>query len=63
MVPFFIKKLGDFFMLECLECGAEVKLPESAQVGEVFECSNCGTQLEIFSIDPPVIDLFEEEEK
>ncbi len=50
-------------MVECLECGSTFKLPDDVHEGEVIECPNCGTQLEIFSIDPPVIDLFEEEEK
>jgi alpha-aminoadipate carrier protein LysW len=50
-------------MVECLECNAAFELPEGCRVGEVIECPNCGTQLEVFSVAPPIIDLFEEEEK
>lgn len=50
-------------MVECLECNANFELPKDCRVGEVIECPNCGTQLEVFSVNPPIIDLFEEEEK
>lgn len=50
-------------MVECLECGTNFDLPDNIKIGEVIDCPNCGAQLEVFSIDPPVIDIFEEEEK
>ncbi len=50
-------------MSECLECGAEVELPEGLSVGEVLECPNCGAELEVIGLNPLTLDLFEEEEK
>lgn len=50
-------------MLVCLECGSEVKLPEKVSLGEVIECPNCGAELEVIALNPPTLDLFEEEEK
>ena len=47
----------------CSECGAEVELPDDAVEGEVIECDNCGAALELVSLDPPELMVFEEDEK
>lgn len=36
-------------------------IPVDSQVGEVLECPNCGAEVEIISLDPPVVVLIEEE--
>jgi alpha-aminoadipate carrier protein LysW len=39
-------------MPECPVCGAEIKLPEDTVMGELLECSDCGTELEVVGINP-----------
>jgi alpha-aminoadipate carrier protein LysW len=36
----------------CPDCGAEIIKPESMMVGDILECEECGTEVEILSIDP-----------
>jgi len=40
-------------MSECVICGAEVSLDDSTVQGELIECKECGTQLEVTSLQPP----------
>ena len=40
---------------ECPVCGAELKLPANIVPGELIECGDCGTDLEIESVDPVLI--------
>ena len=30
-------------MTACTECGADVALPDDLEVGEIVDCSTCGT--------------------
>ncbi len=39
-------------MPECGICGAEVTLDDSTMKGELVECSDCGSELEVISTDP-----------
>ena len=36
----------------CPDCKAEIELPEGAMVGDIIECTECGTEVEILSLDP-----------
>ena len=47
----------------CPVCGTSAQLPPDAQLGEVIYCVYCGVELEIVSIDPVWLELYEEEEK
>lgn len=47
----------------CLECGHSLILPSDIEVGEVLDCPNCGVELEVKGTHPPVLMIFEEEEK
>ncbi len=38
--------------LECPICGGEVTLGGDTLQGELIECSDCGTELEVTSIKP-----------
>lgn len=40
-------------MAECCICGAEVNIGEGAVKGELIECAECGTELELVEVDPP----------
>ncbi|HLC45557.1 MAG TPA: lysine biosynthesis protein LysW [archaeon] len=48
--------------MECVACGAELQLDESKlEKGEIFECKECGTELEVVSVNPLQIDKAPEE--
>ncbi|GMV41208.1 MAG: hypothetical protein AMXMBFR64_29240 [Myxococcales bacterium] len=53
----------DPLMVVCPECGEDVELPEDVEEGEIVECDNCGAELDVTSLDPPEVMLFEEDEK
>jgi|GEM_PF-1238031 alpha-aminoadipate carrier protein LysW len=50
-------------MEACPACGVKVTLEPDVVLGEVVWCANCGAELEVVSLDPIRVDLFEEEEK
>ena len=39
-------------MAECPVCGAEVEKQPDVVKGELLECADCGTELEVGSVDP-----------
>jgi alpha-aminoadipate carrier protein LysW len=43
-------------MTECIECGADVALHDTLEVGEIVDCDTCGTELEVVDVDPPVLE-------
>jgi len=42
-------------MAECPVCGAEVSLGGDAVAGELIECPECATELEVLETDPVVL--------
>ncbi len=48
---------------ECPVCDAEVKLPDDVIEGELLECPECGSELEVFSLDPPTLSEAPQEEE
>ena len=50
-------------ILPCTECGQSVAIPSDATPGELVICDHCGVELEVMSIAPPRLAIFEEEEK
>jgi alpha-aminoadipate carrier protein LysW len=42
---------------ECQDCGAEIKVPDDAVVGEIVTCPDCGTDFEITSKTQNIVDL------
>jgi alpha-aminoadipate/glutamate carrier protein LysW len=46
----------------CPECEAEVQVDEDTDKGDVVECSDCGTQLEVVGLDPIELDVADEVE-
>jgi alpha-aminoadipate carrier protein LysW len=42
---------------ECQDCGAEIKVPDDAVVGEIVTCPDCGTDFEIASKTRNIVDL------
>ncbi len=50
-------------MAECPVCGAEVAMVDGTVQGELMECSDCGTELEVVSIDPFKVEEAPQEEE
>ena len=36
----------------CPDCGAEIITNNNEEVGDILECNECGTEVEIISINP-----------
>jgi UDP-N-acetylmuramate--alanine ligase len=49
--------------VRCPECGHPVVLPENVEEGEIVDCANCGAELDVVSLDPLEVMLYDEEEK
>lgn len=49
--------------IPCPACGLDVVIPADPMLGEVLFCEACGAELEIISLDPMRVSLYEEEEK
>ena len=47
----------------CPECAAEFPLESGTEVGEILVCPECGVDLEVISLDPPVVELAPMEEE
>ncbi len=37
---------------ECVECGAELQVPDNVMQGEILACGDCGAELEVISVEP-----------
>lgn len=40
--------------LECSVCGGQVDVPADVMLGELLDCDDCGSELEVTAIDPVV---------
>jgi alpha-aminoadipate/glutamate carrier protein LysW len=36
----------------CPDCKSEIKLSKDTMVGDIVECQECGTEVEIISLNP-----------
>lgn len=43
-------------MTTCPECGADVDAPDDVEIGEIVDCSTCGTELEVTGVDPVAVE-------
>jgi len=46
---------------KCLDCEAEIEIQGKVIVGDILECQNCGTEMEIVKNDPIELRIIEEE--
>jgi len=45
----------------CPDCATEISQPEGMAVGDILECGECGTEVEVISIEPVLVkELIEE---
>ncbi len=42
-------------MNECVVCGAAVTIADDAVIGELLECPECGSELEVTGLKPVVL--------
>ncbi len=47
----------------CPECAGEIVIGSDVLTGEIIQCPECGAELEVISLDPPVLDLAPEVEE
>lgn len=47
----------------CPECDADVAIPADAMENELISCPDCGSELEIISLNPVQLDLAPEVEE
>lgn len=40
----------------CVVCEAEINLPADCCEGEIVVCPDCGTELEVISLNPPTVE-------
>lgn len=48
---------------ECPICGADIELLDDTVEGELLTCEDCGTELEVLSVDPPEVTEAPQEEE
>lgn len=44
-------------MTACVECGADLLVPDGVEIGEIIDCTTCGTELEVIDTAPPVVEV------
>jgi alpha-aminoadipate/glutamate carrier protein LysW len=47
----------------CPECNEQVPIPPDVLEGELIVCDHCGVELELVTLEPIEVQVFEEEEK
>ena len=50
-------------MSECPVCDGEITLADDVVMGELLECDDCGSELEVTSLDPVELDEAPEAEE
>jgi len=48
---------------ECPECAAPIKVTADTLTGEIIPCPDCGIELEVTQVNPPVLAPAPEEEE
>ncbi|MBU3935328.1 lysine biosynthesis protein LysW [Patescibacteria group bacterium] len=38
--------------ISCPDCGAKIVAGEKVEIGDILECSKCGTEVEVVSLSP-----------
>jgi len=48
---------------QCPICDADIELPDDVVEGELLTCPECGSELEVISVDPPEVAEAPQEEE
>jgi len=47
----------------CPECGNSIEAPSDVELGEIISCGNCAAELDVVSVEPFELMVFDEDEK
>lgn len=47
----------------CPVCDASIELDDNVELNELISCPDCGTELEVVSLDPPQVEEAPQEEE
>lgn len=50
---------GRRILVDCISCGESIDLGSRARVGQILDCPNCDTLLEVISLTPAKLSWFE----
>ena len=50
-------------VVECPVCDAQIELDKSTETGDLIDCPDCGTELEMVAMDPPKAEEAPQEEE
>ena len=50
-------------MVECPVCGASIIIEKDAVLGEILECQECGSELELSNLEPLTLTEAPQEEE
>ncbi len=50
-------------MAECPVCANDIEFESDTIVGEILECSDCGSELEVMNFSPDVVEVAPEPEE
>ncbi len=45
----------------CPDCNEEINIDQRIEVGDILECQNCATEVEVLNTNPIKIEIIEEE--
>ncbi len=45
----------------CPDCKEEIKTDQKIEVGDILECQNCATEVEVLDLNPLQVEIIEEE--
>lgn len=40
---------------KCPVCGSDIQLPKGTVINDSIDCEECGTELEVISVNPPIV--------
>jgi alpha-aminoadipate carrier protein LysW len=63
VVLFYFKGENSMSAVYCPECSAESELDSNTVTGEIIVCPDCGVDLEVTSLQPPIVQLAPMEEE
>ena len=47
----------------CPECGKSIEATADVELGEIITCDNCAAELDVVSVEPFELMVFDEDEK
>jgi alpha-aminoadipate carrier protein LysW len=50
-------------MAKCVECDAEIAVKSDVETGEIIDCPDCGTELQVKAVNPVRVDYAPKEEE